>query len=175
MASHQSLKAEKSVWLILIYVIKRPFSYTFMDFKHKRLTISRPVEVGKNYIPQKKALLPIVWKKFKTGRIFAMEVSKRVSVEVVFFQLRECGHPQGDVTTNFFPDSKRSILGLSNEVYFVSRFFRKIAENWKKEESIPWLNVSNWEKLYIYHTCTNKGCSFCTKIISVVHNLACFY
>ena len=36
----------------------------FSDFELWRLTISRPVEVGKSYILQKKALLPIVWKKF---------------------------------------------------------------------------------------------------------------
>ena len=55
---------------------------------------------------------------------------------------------QSDATPNFFPDSKSSILGLSNEVSFVSRFFCKIAENWEKEESITWPNLSNWGKLY---------------------------
>ena len=39
------------------------FHTLFFDFKLKWLTISRPIEVGKSYIPQKKALLPIVLKK----------------------------------------------------------------------------------------------------------------
>ena len=38
------------------------FQTLFSDFKIWRLAISRPVEVGKSYIPQKKALLPTVWK-----------------------------------------------------------------------------------------------------------------
>ena len=36
----------------------------FSDFKLWWLAVSMPVEVGKIYIPQKKALLSIVWKKF---------------------------------------------------------------------------------------------------------------
>ena len=35
-----------------------------LDFQLWWLAVSMPVEVGKSYIPQKKALLPIVWKKF---------------------------------------------------------------------------------------------------------------
>ena len=45
--------------------------------------------------------------------------SKRVLVKVVLFQLSGHGHPQDDAMTNFFADSKRPILGLSNEVSFV--------------------------------------------------------
>ena len=75
-------------------------------------------------------------KSFKTGKKFTMEGFRRVSVEVVLFQLRGRGHPQGDPTPNFFPDSKSSNLGLSNKVSFVSTFFCKIAENGEKEESI---------------------------------------
>ena len=59
----------------------------------------------------------------ETGRICVMRGSRRVLVKVVLFQLRGHGHPQDDATTNFFPDSKSSILGLSNEVSFVSEFF----------------------------------------------------
>ena len=33
-----------------------------------------------------------------------------------------CDHPQDDVA-NFFPDSKSPMLGLSNDVFFVSEFF----------------------------------------------------
>ena len=56
---------------------------------------------------------------FETGRISVMKGSRRVLVKVVLFQLRGHGHPQDDATTNFFADSKRPILGLSNEVSFV--------------------------------------------------------
>ena len=56
---------------------------------------------------------------FETGRISVMKGSRRVLVKVVLFHLRERGHPQDDATPNFFTDSKRPILGLSNEVSFV--------------------------------------------------------
>ena len=59
----------------------------------------------------------------ETGRISIMRGSRRVLVKVVFFQLRGPGHSQGDATPNFFPDSKSLLLGLSNEVSFVSGFF----------------------------------------------------
>ena len=58
----------------------------------------------------------------ETGRISVMKGSRRVLVKVVLFQLRGRGHPQDDATPNFFADSKRPILGLSNEVSFVSKF-----------------------------------------------------
>ena len=54
----------------------------------------------------------------ETGRISVMKGSRRVLVKVVLFQLRGPGHPQDDANTNFFADSKRPILGLSNEVSF---------------------------------------------------------
>ena len=47
----------------------------------------------------------------------------RVLVKLVIFHSRGCGHPQDDVMPNFFPDSKGSILGLSNEVSFVSELY----------------------------------------------------
>ena len=56
-------------------------------------------------------------------RISVMRGSRRDLVKVVLFQLRGLGHPQDDTTPNFFPDSKSSIIGLSNEVSFVSEFF----------------------------------------------------
>ena len=62
---------------------------------------------------------------FETERISVMRSSKQVLVKVVLFQLRACGHPQGDATPNFIPDSKSFLLGLSNEVSFVSVFYRK--------------------------------------------------
>ena len=60
-----------------------------------------------------------------------MRGSRRVLVKVVLFQLRGCGHPQDRAMANFFPDSKSSILGLSNEVSFVSEFFWKDGQNSK--------------------------------------------
>ena len=56
---------------------------------------------------------------FETGRISVMKGSRQVLVKVVLFQLRGPGHPQDDATPNFFANSKRPILGLSNEVSFV--------------------------------------------------------
>ena len=63
-------------------------------------------------------------------------------IKVVLFQLRGHGHSQSDATPNFFLDSKSSILWLSNEISFVSRFFCKISKCLEKEESIIWPNVS---------------------------------
>ena len=60
---------------------------------------------------------------FETGRISIMRGSRRVLVKVVLFQLRGRGHPQDDATAIFFANSKHPILGLSNEVSFVSEFF----------------------------------------------------
>ena len=54
-----------------------------------------------------------------------MRGSRQVLVKVVLFQLRGHGHPQDDATTNFFADSKRPILGLSNEVSFVPEILWK--------------------------------------------------
>ena len=61
----------------------------------------------------------------ETGRISAMKGSRRVLVKVVLFQLSGHGHPQDDATTIFFADSKRPILGLSNEVSFVPEILWK--------------------------------------------------
>ena len=38
------------------------------------------------------------------------------------------GHPQDDAMPSFFPDSKNSIAGLSNEVSFLSESFVKLAK-----------------------------------------------
>ena len=56
----------------------------------------------------------------ETGRICVMKGSRQVLVNVVLFQLRGPGHLQDDATPNFFLDSKGPLLGLSNEVSFVS-------------------------------------------------------
>ena len=65
----------------------------------------------------------------KIGKIAVMRDSRQVLVKVVLFQLRGHGHPQDNATPSFFPDSKSSILGLSNEVSFVSEYFWKDGEN----------------------------------------------
>ena len=64
-------------------------------------------------------------KRFETGRIFVMKGSRRVLVKVVLFQLRGRGHPQDDAKANFFANSKRPILGLSNEVSFIPEILWK--------------------------------------------------
>ena len=50
MASHQSLKSEKNVWIMMNYLVKCNFQTFFMDFKIYSLTISKPVELSKSYI-----------------------------------------------------------------------------------------------------------------------------
>merc|ERR1712020_560516 len=55
----------------------------------------------------------------ETGRISVMKGSRQVLVKVVFFQLRGRSQHQNDATVNFVANSKRPILGLSNEVSFV--------------------------------------------------------
>ena len=61
----------------------------------------------------------------ETGRIFVMKGSRRVLVKVVLFQLRGRSQPQNDAKTNFVANSKRPILGLSNEVSFVPEILWK--------------------------------------------------
>ena len=56
-----------------------------------------------------------------------MRGSRRVLVKVVLFQFLGPGLAQDGATSNFLPDSKSSLLGLSNEVLFVSEFLEKIA------------------------------------------------
>ena len=58
-----------------------------------------------------------------------MRGSTQALVKVVFFHLRGHGHLQDNATPNLFPDSKSFLLGLSNEVSFVSGFFRKCGQN----------------------------------------------
>ena len=58
-----------------------------------------------------------------------MTGSIRVLVKVVLFQLRGRGQPQNDAMPNIFPDYKSLLLGLSNEVSFVSRLCCKKCEN----------------------------------------------
>ena len=61
----------------------------------------------------------------ETGRISVMKGSRRVLVKVVLFQLRGRSQPQNDATANFFANSERPILGLSNEVSFAPEILGK--------------------------------------------------
>ena len=61
----------------------------------------------------------------KTGKISVMKDSRQVLVKVVLFQLRGRSQPQNDAMANFFANSKRPILGLSNEVSFVPEILWK--------------------------------------------------
>ena len=47
---------------------------------------------------------------------------RRVLVKLVLFQLDGHGHPQDCAKPNIFPTSRGSILGLSIDVEFVSKF-----------------------------------------------------
>ena len=60
---------------------------------------------------------------FKIESNSTMRGYRRVLVKVLLFQLDGCGHPQDDATPSFFPDLKNFIVGLSNEVSFVSKIF----------------------------------------------------
>ena len=132
----------------MIYIVKCTIFWHFFHFELWWLAISTPAKVGKSYTPQKKALLPIVWKKFWNRKNFLMEGFTLILLKVKLFHLRGHGHPQGGATPSFSTDSKSCILGLSNEVSFVSRFLWKRFENQEKEKSIIWQNVSNWRTLY---------------------------
>ena len=61
----------------------------------------------------------------ETGRISVMKGSRKVLVKVVLFQLRGRSQHQNDATANFLKNSKRPILGLSNEVSFVPEILWK--------------------------------------------------
>ena len=150
MSSHQSLKSEKSVRLILIYVVKCSF---FMQFfwtsKFKGSPFLCQLRQEKVIYLKKEPYYPLFERNFETGQIFAKKGSRWVLAEGVLFHLRGCGHAKGYATPNVILDSKSSIFGLSNEVSFASKCFWKKVENWEKEKSIIWPNVSNCRWLYL--------------------------
>ena len=45
---------------------------------------------------------------------------RSILVKVMLFQLSGLGHPKDNAKSSFFMNSKSSMLGLSNEVSFVS-------------------------------------------------------
>ena len=61
----------------------------------------------------------------ETEKISVIKGSRRVLVKVVLFQLRGRSQPQNYATANLFANSKRPIIGLSNEVSFVPEILWK--------------------------------------------------
>ena len=59
---------------------------------------------------------------FETGGISVLKGSRQILVKEVLL-LGGRGQLQDNATPSFSPDSKSSVLGLSNEVSFVSTFF----------------------------------------------------
>ena len=59
-------------------------------------------------------------RRIESERVLAMRGSRQVLAQVVLFHFWGRGHPQDDAIPNFFPDSKSSLQGLSNEILFVS-------------------------------------------------------
>ena len=68
---------------------------------------------------------------FEIGRIFVMEGSRQVLVKVMLFQSREPVHPQEGTTPNLSYKSRSSLLVLSIDALFVSKFFWKGEKNFK--------------------------------------------
>ena len=58
---------------------------------------------------------------FEIERGSIMRGSRRVFVKVLVIQLDGRGHSKDDATPSFCPDSKNSMVGLPNEVSFVSK------------------------------------------------------
>ena len=72
---------------------------------------------------------PLFEKSRKTGRIIVMRGSRQNLVKVVLFQLRGRGYPLDDTMPNFFPYSKSSILGITNEVLFVNELLCDVGQH----------------------------------------------
>ena len=63
-----------------------------------------------------------------------MRDSTQVLVKVVLFQLRGRGHPQGDATPNFFPDSKSFFQGFQMRYHLFLEFLEKVVKTRNKTE-----------------------------------------
>ena len=83
-----------------------------------------------------------------------MTGSTRVLVKVVLFQLRGPGHPQNDAMPNIFPDSKSLLLGLSNEVSFVSEIY--------------WIYGQNSPNIFLKSCCMNIHVHQCTYLLTYI-------
>ena len=64
-----------------------------------------------------------------------MEGSRQVLVKVMLFQLQEHFHPHDGATPNFFNESRSSLLVLSIDVSFVSKFLWKGDKNFENQTS----------------------------------------
>ena len=106
----------------------------------------------------------------ETGRISVMKGSRRVLVKVVLFQLRGHGQPQNDATANFFANSERPILGLSNEVSFVSELYYKDVQINKSvfiQNPLPkqkWQPLYSSEKYLFYFIQRQRNISICRQL-----------
>ena len=58
-----------------------------------------------------------------------MEGATPVLLKVVLFQLSGPGNSNNDTIPDFVPDSNSSVLGLSNEILFVSEFLLECGQN----------------------------------------------
>ena len=74
---------------------------------------------------------------FETVRISVMEGSRQVLVKVILFQLQEYFHLHDGATPNFFNESRSSLLVLSIDVSFVSKFLWKGDKNFENQTSGP--------------------------------------
>ena len=80
----------------------------------------------------------------ENGNIFPNKGVTLVLLKVLLFKLSGRGNPHDDATPNLISDSYSCILGLSNEVSFISGFFLKGGQNSQN----VWLKIL----LYVY-TC----------------------
>ena len=76
-------------------------------------------------------------KSFETGRISVMEYATQVLVKVMLFQLWEHFYPHDCATFSFFNESRSSLLVLSIDVSFVSKFLWKGDKNFENQTSGP--------------------------------------
>ncbi len=70
----------------------------------------------------------------ENGNSFALRGAMLILLKVELFQLSGHGDPHDDATPHFISDSGSSKLGLSNELSFISEFFRKVVKPAKKSD-----------------------------------------
>ena len=81
---------------------------------------------------------------FKTGKISVMEGTRQVLVKVTLFQLRKRFYPQDGATPSILYESRSSLLVLSIDALFVSKFFWKGEKTLKNEQAVQYI----WRTLY---------------------------
>ena len=74
---------------------------------------------------------------FETGKISIMEGSRQALVKVRLFQLRKCFYPQDGATPSILYESRSSLLVLSIDASFVSKFLWKGDKNFENQTSGP--------------------------------------